>query len=57
MTPSVVVNAIGGPRRILVNPKPYCWVVVRAFTLRYHNEETILFTIVPHYGNLNNKIP
>ena len=29
------------------------WVLVKEGILRYHNKETILFTIDPHYGNLN----
>ena len=32
------------------------WVLVKGFNLSYHNKETILFTIDPHYGNLN-KLP
>ena len=32
------------------------WVLVRGFNLSYHSKETVLFTIDPHYGNLN-KIP
>ena len=27
--------------------------LVRGFNLSYHNKETILFTLDPHYGNLN----
>ena len=29
------------------------WVLVKGFNLSYQNKETILFTIDPHYGNLN----
>ena len=29
------------------------WVLVKGFSLSYHNKETILFTIDPHYGSLN----
>ena len=29
------------------------WVLVRGFHLSYHHKETILFTIDPYYGNLN----
>ena len=29
------------------------WVLVRGFNLSYHNKDTILFTVDPHYGNLN----
>ena len=29
------------------------WVRVKELNLSYHNEETILFTIDPYYGNLN----
>ena len=25
-----------------------CWVAVKEFNLRYHNSETILFSIYPH---------
>ena len=28
------------------------WVLVQGFNVSYHNEETILFTIDPYYGNL-----
>ena len=33
-------------------PTPY-WVLVRGFISSYHNKETTIFTIDPHYGNLN----
>ena len=29
------------------------WVLVKGVNLRYHNEETRLFTIDPKYGNIN----
>ena len=29
------------------------WVLVRGLNLSYHNQETILFTIDSHCGNLN----
>ena len=29
------------------------WVLVKGFNLNYHNKETVLFTIDPHYDNLN----
>ena len=32
------------------------WALVKGFNLSYHNKEAILFTIDPHYGNLN-KVP
>ena len=29
------------------------WVLVKGFSLSYHNKETMLFTLDPHYGTLN----
>ena len=29
------------------------WILVKGFKLSYDNKETILFTIDPYYGNLN----
>ena len=29
------------------------WFLLKGFTLRYHNKETIFFTIDPYYGSLN----
>ena len=30
----------------------HTWVLVQEFELRYHNKETLVFTIGPYYGNL-----
>ena len=30
------------------------WALVRGFSLSYHNRETLLLTIDPYCGNLNN---
>ena len=38
--------------RSLKRPRKYDWVLVKGFSLSYHNKETALFAVDPYYGNL-----
>ena len=50
---SVVCHERSRSRFAAVNEDLGYWVLVKGFDLSYYNQETMLFTIDPYYGNLN----